>query len=106
MAYCFNRRNLPDGLDDYLIRRAVECAAITYDQLKAGVMAGGAKLRLSTAPTVAQLAFWIRRSPQNNTRIALLRTFDILNRAAIPNGSSAFCCNLKSTTNHGSSPGG
>jgi hypothetical protein len=35
-SYRFNRRNLPDGLDRYLIRRAVECATITYDQLKAG----------------------------------------------------------------------
>ena len=26
----FNRRNLPDGLHGYLIRRAVECATITY----------------------------------------------------------------------------
>ena len=25
-SYRFNRRNLPDGLDGYLIRRAVECA--------------------------------------------------------------------------------
>jgi len=30
-SYRFNRRNLPDGLDRYLIRRAVECATITYD---------------------------------------------------------------------------
>jgi transposase-like protein len=28
-SYRFNRRNLPDGLDGYLIRRAVECATIT-----------------------------------------------------------------------------
>jgi len=41
-SYRFNRRNLPDGLDCYLIRRAVECATITYDQLTAGVMSGGA----------------------------------------------------------------
>jgi hypothetical protein len=41
-SYRFNRRNLPDGLDGYLIRRAVECATITYDQLKAGNMPGGA----------------------------------------------------------------
>ena len=39
-CYRFNRRNLPDGLDG--IRRAVECATITYDQLKAGTMPGGA----------------------------------------------------------------
>lgn len=41
-SYRFNRRNLPDGLDRYLIRRAVECATITYDQLTAGVMPAGA----------------------------------------------------------------
>lgn len=41
-AYRFNRRNLQDGLDGYLIRRAVECAAITYDQLTAGAMPAGA----------------------------------------------------------------
>jgi transposase-like protein len=41
-SYRFNRRNLPDGLDRYLIRRAVECATITYDQLKAGAMPVGA----------------------------------------------------------------
>jgi transposase-like protein len=35
-SYRFNCGNLPDGLDRYLIRRAVECAIITYDQLKAG----------------------------------------------------------------------
>jgi hypothetical protein len=33
---------LPDGLDGYLIRRALECATITYDQLKTGAMSGGA----------------------------------------------------------------
>ena len=37
------RANLPDGLDGYLIRRAVECATITYDQLKAGILPDGAK---------------------------------------------------------------
>src|SRR5580693_1525027 len=45
-SYRFNRRNLPDGLDRYLIRRAVECATITYDQLTAGAMpAGAARVR-------------------------------------------------------------
>jgi hypothetical protein len=39
-SYRFNRRNLPNGLDRYLIRRAVECATITYDQLTAGGAAG------------------------------------------------------------------
>ena len=41
-SYRFNRRNLPGGLDGYLIRRAVECATITYDQLTTGIMPGGA----------------------------------------------------------------
>ena len=41
-SYRFNRRNLADGLDGYLIRRAIECATITYDQLTAGAMPGGA----------------------------------------------------------------
>ncbi len=41
-SYRFNRRTLPDGLDGYLIRRAVECATITYDQLKTGTLPGGA----------------------------------------------------------------
>lgn len=40
--YRFNRRNLPNGLDGFLIRRAVECATITYDQLTAGLMPAGA----------------------------------------------------------------
>jgi transposase-like protein len=53
-CYRFNRRNLPDGLDGYLIRRAVECATITYDQLKAGTLPEGAKrIRRLPAP-VAQ----------------------------------------------------
>jgi hypothetical protein len=33
---------LPDRLDGYLIRRAVECATITYYQLKTGTLLGGA----------------------------------------------------------------
>jgi hypothetical protein len=41
-SYRFNRRNLPDGLDGYLIRRAVGCATISYDQLTTGTMLGGA----------------------------------------------------------------
>jgi hypothetical protein len=45
-SYRFNRRNLPAGLDRYLIRRAVECATITYDQLTIGAMpAGAARVR-------------------------------------------------------------
>src|ERR1700747_1859059 len=53
-SYRFNRRNLPDDLDRYLIRRAVECATITYDQLTAGAMpAGAARVRRLPA-TVGQ----------------------------------------------------
>ena len=32
-SYRFNRRNLPDGQERYLIRRAVECATTTSSQL-------------------------------------------------------------------------
>jgi hypothetical protein len=55
-SYRFNRRNLPDGLDGYLIRRAVECAAITYDQLKTGTMPGGARRIRGPPAAVAQPA--------------------------------------------------
>src|SRR5215469_14620160 len=41
-SYRFNRRHLHGGLEGYLIRRAVECATITYDQLKTATMPGGA----------------------------------------------------------------
>src|SRR5438445_12143928 len=51
-SYRFNRRNLPDGLDGYLIRRAVECATITYDQLKTGTLPGGAN-RVRRLPAAA-----------------------------------------------------
>jgi hypothetical protein len=37
-SYRFNRRNLPDGLNGYLIRRAVECANLTYDQPIVGIL--------------------------------------------------------------------
>ena len=55
-SYRFNRRNLPDGLDGYLIRRAVECATITYDQLTAGGMPGGANRLRRPLAQVAQPA--------------------------------------------------
>ena len=55
-SYRFNRRNLPDGLDGYLIRRAVECATITDDQLKTGTMPGGADRVRRPPATVAQPA--------------------------------------------------
>ena len=55
-SYRFNRRNLVDGSDGYLIRRAVECTTITYDQLKAGVMPIGANRARRQPAQVAQPA--------------------------------------------------
>jgi transposase-like protein len=55
-SYRFNRRNLPDGLDGYLLRRAVECATITYDQLRAGTLPGGANRVRRPPAAVAQPA--------------------------------------------------
>ena len=55
-SYRFNRRNLPGGLDGYLIRRAVECATITYDQLKTGTMPAGANRIRRPPAAVAQPA--------------------------------------------------
>jgi transposase-like protein len=52
-TYRFNRRNRADRLDGDLIRRAMECATITYDQLAAGLMTGGATRSRRTPPTVA-----------------------------------------------------
>ena len=47
--YRFNRRNLADGPALWLIRRAVECATITYGQIVDGAMvAGGARTRHSS----------------------------------------------------------
>lgn len=40
-VYRFNRRNRIDRLGDYVLRRAVECATITYDQLVRGHLPGG-----------------------------------------------------------------
>jgi len=45
-----------DGLDGYLIRRAVECATITYDQLKTGTLPGGANRVRRLPAAVAQPA--------------------------------------------------
>src|SRR5947207_7244471 len=42
-SYRFNRRNLQDGLDGYLIRRTVEFATITFDQPRPGTIPGGCK---------------------------------------------------------------
>jgi transposase-like protein len=55
-SYRFNRRNLVDGLDGYLIRRAVECATITYQQLTTGALPGGAQRVRRLPVTVAQPA--------------------------------------------------
>ena len=55
-SYRFNRRNLPGGLDHYLIRRAVECATITYDQLKTGAMLACAARVRRLPSTVCQPA--------------------------------------------------
>jgi len=55
-SYRFNRRNLPDGLDRYVIRGAVECATITYAELKAGAMASGAARVRHLPATVGQPA--------------------------------------------------
>src|ERR1700730_16065041 len=55
-CYRFNRRNLPDRLDGYLIRRAVECTTITYDQLKTGTLLGGANRVRRLPAAVAQPA--------------------------------------------------
>lgn len=55
-AYRFNRRNRVDGLDRYLIRRAMECATITYEQLIAGVMSGGGVRSRRLLPNVAEPA--------------------------------------------------
>ncbi len=41
-AYRFNRRNQPQGPGPWLIRRAVECATITYKQIVAGAQTNGA----------------------------------------------------------------
>ena len=51
-----DRRNQLGGLDAYLIRRAVECATITYDQLKTGAMPGGADRIRRPPVSVAQPA--------------------------------------------------
>src|SRR6478672_6178648 len=55
-SYRFNRRNPPDRLDGYLIRRAVECTTITYDQLKTGTLLGGANRVRRLPAAVAQPA--------------------------------------------------
>jgi hypothetical protein len=52
-------RNIADGFGargPHLIRRAVECATITYDQLKSGLMPAGANRVRRPLPTAAQPA--------------------------------------------------
>jgi hypothetical protein len=51
-SYRFNRRNLPDGLDRYLIR----CATITHEQLTVGGMLTGAARVRRVPETVGQPA--------------------------------------------------
>ena len=55
-AYRFNRRNLPDSIAPYLLRRAVECATITYQQLIDGMHAQGAPRQRRLQPSVASPA--------------------------------------------------
>jgi ISXO2-like transposase domain len=55
-SYRLNRRNLPDGQDRYLIRRAVECITITYDELTAGAMPAGATRVRRLPATIGQPA--------------------------------------------------
>lgn len=55
-AYRFNRRNLPEGLDQYLLRRAVECATITYEQIVGGIMNAGATRNRRNQLSAAQPA--------------------------------------------------
>jgi hypothetical protein len=61
-SYRFNRRNLADGLDGYLIRRAPSlrrgglCATISYHQLTAGAVPGGANRIPRLPAAVAQPA--------------------------------------------------
>ena len=55
-AYRFNRRNLAKGIDRYLIRRAVECATITYKQLVAGDKTKGATRKRRATCQVAEPA--------------------------------------------------
>ena len=48
--YRFNRRNLREGLDLFVIRRAMECATITYGQLRDGAAVNGAQRIRRTQP--------------------------------------------------------
>ena len=52
-AYRFNRRNLSDSIAPYLIRRAVECATITYEQIVDGIDTQGATRQRRFQPLVA-----------------------------------------------------
>lgn len=55
-AYRFNRRNLTKGIEGYLIRRAVECATITYEQLVEGNKTEGATRKRRLPRQVGQAA--------------------------------------------------
>lgn len=52
-TYRFNRRSKVDGLDGYLIRRAMECTTITYRQLIAGGTPDGSARNRRLPPPVA-----------------------------------------------------
>jgi transposase-like protein len=52
----FNRRNLTKAIDRYLIRRAVECATITYEQLVDGKKTEGATRKRRLPRQVGQAA--------------------------------------------------
>jgi transposase-like protein len=51
--YRFNRRNIKEGLNLFIIRRAVECATITYDQLTSGSEISGSVRMRRVPPAVA-----------------------------------------------------
>lgn len=57
-AYRFNRRNQSQGPGPWLIRRAVECATITYKEIVAGAQTNGAtrNRRLQPNPMLPALA--------------------------------------------------
>jgi transposase-like protein len=55
-SYRFNRRDLTDRLDLFLIRRAIECATITYRKITEGDLPGGANRIRRHHPVIASPA--------------------------------------------------
>jgi transposase-like protein len=51
-SYRFNRRNMVGGMDEFVLRRAMECASITDEQLVAGAMPGGATRNRRVQPMI------------------------------------------------------